>query len=573
MDHKFSISRRLNVLNSDWCTRNATNNKIKSYSSTILFLSSLLLLTTILSITQAALPVDQKCQPTGSFFCNIDNYNTVQPFNNTLGHTSLDAAKADLHRYAFLLDTCKSKTQLFLCSLYFPVCVSPPDVTNKLLLPCRDICEEALTCLPAMERIANMSWPSEWDCNNFEYYGRDHKLCVINNQKENQPIDNSDLAKSYDSSMPQPSPSQLKPVEQPNQLPQPPAHTLPDNTSICDPGFFDCRLSDPKRPLCIEIKYVCDGKKDCFRNDSIIEANEGLDEVECKERCADGELYCDDKCVSRYDICNGKVDCSSGIDEQACYNWNDLTSLIQIILCMLIIATLVVIVLRLRCGSGDSDDVQCEASCKEGSRGQPLIDPDIIDIQGSHHQPLRQSHNDLAQEPTYQEPSVIAKCNYGRITVGGFSGTSLRMKHDLDEASCEQDNLGPPLMDQDMVDIQDAIHHPLQLGSSLLNQDITGLHEQRHQTLHHQKPQQCHSPQDFIEEPMYQAPSILEKCDYERVNAGGYSGASSVYGGCSLTYVPVCTSSRVISEEPPAAPPPTPVPIVQNLYVNSHMKD
>lgn len=396
--------------------------------------------TSILSTTMA-FHVDQRCQPTGSFVCNIDNYNTVQPFNNTLGHTTLELARSSLHKYAFLMKIpeCEKRVQLFLCSLYFPVCVSPPDVTTKPLLPCRNICEDAYHCEPHIRSAMNTTWPSEWDCNNFKYYGDDHKLCVIDNQKESG------------SDQPRPPPVML--LTDGNQLTNvgmstnllpaiAPSITTgissPDEISICDQGFFDCRLSDPKRPLCIEMKYVCDGKRDCYRNDSLYEQNAGLDEMDCKERCEEGQLHCDDKCISRYDICNGRVDCSSGVDEQDCID--GLTGIIQSILLVFVMSSVVYILVRsLRAERGVDDkeqpsyespyDIHREASLPTSQTDvlkDALISPEpyrqLPPTPLSHQPPMTQS-SPSCLDSTYQAPSILTRSDaYDTARIGGDSG-------------------------------------------------------------------------------------------------------------------------------------------------------
>lgn len=413
--------------------------------------------------TSQSSPVEQKCQPTNSFFCNIDNYNTVQPFNNTLGQNSLETARSELHKYAFLLtlEQCKNRVQLFLCSLYFPVCVSPPDVTPRLLLPCRDICEEARACESELIRVLNIKWPSEWDCNNFEYYGTT-KLCVINNEKEKQPSENEasralDLMQAQQTARFLESKQELGnkplvsvdrgPAISPVQQLLPLVTAMPENPSVCDHDFFDCQLSDPKRPLCIEMKYRCDGKKDCFRNDSIFEINEGLDEMNCPKRCTDGQIHCDDKCIMRDDICDGKVDCSSGLDEQDCYD--NLTGLIQSILCIFVMSSAVFILIKfLRVENELENGGNYETSGEGGNNSlrihgnhSPVL---LAQDQYKQPQPLNKmattlsqfepqprllhlsSHSIAPTEQMYQEVSTRGDDidNYERVLPGGYSGAS-----------------------------------------------------------------------------------------------------------------------------------------------------
>jgi len=369
-------------------------------------------------------------------------------------------------------------------------------VASRLLLPCRDICEEARACEPDLIRALNTTWPAEWNCNSFEYYTNDHKLCVINNQKESQPNSESDQTRNHDMllhptaryidpSKQQTTDNQLRkpsmtatpvgelsatdanqassimrsnPVNQPQQQLFPPMLPHPEsdaiNPSVCDNGFFDCQLSDPKRPLCIEMKYVCDGKRDCLRNDSIYELNGGLDEMNCPKRlCADGQFYCDDKCISRQEICDGKADCSLGVDEQDCFD--TLTGLIQSILCISVVSSAVFIVVKfLKADDDELNSSPAHCVAPPGETSADLHIPDnhspIIMAQDEYKQPqplskmmspLEQQiimpsprssflnispHTNLPQEPMYQEVSTRGESiyNYERVLPGGHSGAS-----------------------------------------------------------------------------------------------------------------------------------------------------
>lgn len=216
---------------------------------------------------------EPNCQPVNTQLCNINKYLTVLPFSNSLGHTDLNAALAELHKYAYLFHQarCRDKIQLFLCSLYAPVCVNTtiPDRPDRLLLPCRDDCEQARQVCNL--EPSNATWPQEWNCEKFKYHRID-SLCVIDNGRTE----------------------------------------TPKNETVCAEDLFDCRLHEPNRDrkaLCIENRWVCDNKNDC---------ENGSDEFECEKRCTESQTYCDGRCLSKSDICNGKIDCGSGIDEQDC---------------------------------------------------------------------------------------------------------------------------------------------------------------------------------------------------------------------------------------------------------------
>lgn len=339
-----------------------------------------------------------KCQSTDSFLCNIDNYKTVLPFSNSLGHTDLNKAKSELHSYAFVFESCREKIQLFLCSLYFPVCAPGPEDRIVKLSPCKEICVEALQCQPFLDKVPNMSWPIKWSCDNFLSH-EDDKLCVINNNHQ----DNQSFATR--------SPG-VNMVDVPESMvTEQPSRTLNSTTEIgsCEPGWFDCQSNDPKKPFCIMQQYVCDGRKDCLTQDGD-ETNEGIDEQDCKNKCEDGQLYCDDKCISRYDICNGKVDCSSGIDEIDCYD--NLTGLIQSILCISVMFLAVYIFIRFyNVDSGQHKEITCDR-VEQNDDVSPI--GEILSIQQQQQQ----------FEPMYQEPSIMTKSDYERVNAGGYSGAS-----------------------------------------------------------------------------------------------------------------------------------------------------
>lgn len=64
---------------------------------------------------------------------------------------------------------CHPDTQLFLCSLFSPVCLDRP------IMPCRSLCEAVQSgCEPRMQRYG-FSWPEMLDCSKFP---RDEDLCI-----------------------------------------------------------------------------------------------------------------------------------------------------------------------------------------------------------------------------------------------------------------------------------------------------------------------------------------------------------------------------------------------------------
>lgn len=309
----------INVINNN----NNNNNAYRRIRITIeQFYITLAFVIIIDSVRANILPVastanlehKSRCQPFETDLCNIDSYSTLRPFRNTLGHTNIETAIAELHKYYFLFNSerCKANIQLFLCSLYAPVCLEdrdkkvPQDLLQNLLLPCRDICEEARNvCWPNF-KLANLSWPEDWRCEKFNYTNVD-PLCVINNNrtKSSETIVN-------------PTPPVAPNVDIISQ----PTGELGKQIieTYCDKDLFDCRLLDPTRnmrALCIEPEWVCDGKKDCVINGTSAHMTDGLDELHCDKKCDEG-IYCEGRCVTQTEICDGKLACGSGTDELDC---------------------------------------------------------------------------------------------------------------------------------------------------------------------------------------------------------------------------------------------------------------
>ena len=393
--------------------------------------------------SQSPTVIGRRCQPTDSLFCNIENYTTVEPFKNTLGHTSLESAGSDLDKYAFFLASdCQIKMQLFLCSLFFPVCTDLPDTFSQPVLPCREVCEVARTCEPDLARALNISWPRQWDCVNFDYFDSDQRSCFMNQNFGIHLKSERDFPGKQDKSSNQtgrwveshrfkaddqfrkPS-TTSSPIagflsdhsdglnRSGNPLSQPVHHeyAFPRmdqeqdtvNPSTCENGFFDCQFSDPKSPLCIELKYVCDGKRDCMRNDSIFEVNEGLDETNCPRRlCAEGQIYCDEKCILRQEICDGKADCSSAADEHDCYD--SMSDLIQYVICLFLISSAIFMIVRYLSSddeSAENSPVHCVNECGKSHADLNASDdqsPVTIPHEFKHHKPLNKIFSPLGGE-------------------------------------------------------------------------------------------------------------------------------------------------------------------------------
>lgn len=394
--------------------------------------------------------INQRCQPFETDLCNIHSYSTVQPFRNTLGHTNIAAAEQELHKHFFLFrnERCKSKIQLFLCSLYFPVCVnSTMYQLEDLLRPCRDDCEEARRiCRPSLQ-LANLTWPAEWNCSNFRY-SLDDPLCVINNAKTSTPSPDSLPATTY-----LPALGDSKPTLS-DELPK----SISSDT-FCDKELFDCHLLDPAtnmKALCIEPSWVCDGKRDCVINGTTT-MTEGLDELDCDKKCPEGGLFCDGRCISPSEICDGKLDCSSNLDEQDCdtsTNGPTIKFLFQAVLFLFMVILMVCLVSKLLRAKQEEtvSDNRSEENIDKAHYQLPqqeignqtflpadLIAQSIDDGISRHFEHSHSLHrNHIYHEPAY---SISTRSDYERLINGGYSGASSVY---ASYATCHPDYLKEP---------------------------------------------------------------------------------------------------------------------------------
>lgn len=89
---------------------------------------------------------------------------------NLLEHESMAEAKQQASSWVPLLaKQCHADTQLFLCSLFAPVCLDRP------IYPCRSLCEVVRdACAPVMESYG-FPWPEMLHCGKFP---SDHDLCI-----------------------------------------------------------------------------------------------------------------------------------------------------------------------------------------------------------------------------------------------------------------------------------------------------------------------------------------------------------------------------------------------------------
>lgn len=370
--------------------------------------------------------VEDSCQEVKQLtpLCNITGYETIRPFTNSLQHHDIEKAVAELHKYAFLqtMDGFTTNVQLFLCSLFLPVCVSRNNTFSPFLLPCREECEKARNHLDRIAALHGMRWP--WDCSHFKPLA--DGICVNLNVTSTNPSATTSNT-NYPISTHQAPQNSLGLISS-NGVDSPLLANgdQVDTTSSCDLGMFNCQIQG--HLLCIEDKYICDGKPDCQWDGK---GQTNLDEIGCDEKkCSSGQFFCDGRCLNKaQSVCNGQVECSSGIDEQNCdINLDPASVIYATVLCIAALLSIFWCISRL---------------CIYEDEPKELHNNFITSDQGSFAEKnLTLAINngvELLEEEQHQQEDVTAACpiynelansdcyiadSYQRLNIGGNSGYS-----------------------------------------------------------------------------------------------------------------------------------------------------
>ena len=131
-------------------------------------LKSFLALIIVFTLTEA-----KKCQPLSIARCQNLGYNTTR-FPNRFGHENQRKAGIRMNEFRPLIEVeCASNTRIFLCSLYAPVCYD----NDKILLPCRSLCEETKRGCIALMRKFGYDWPKSLNCSLFPER-KDDQTCL-----------------------------------------------------------------------------------------------------------------------------------------------------------------------------------------------------------------------------------------------------------------------------------------------------------------------------------------------------------------------------------------------------------
>ncbi|XP_065347536.1 frizzled-7-B [Cloeon dipterum] len=128
----------------------------------IISLSSINSLSTRVS-DKDSLPHHERCEQITIPFCTSMPYNkTIMP--NLLNHQKQEDAGLEVHVYFPLIKVnCSPDMQLFLCSVYAPVCT----LLERPIPPCRSLCQSAKDGCEALMNRFGFPWPEGLDCEKF----------------------------------------------------------------------------------------------------------------------------------------------------------------------------------------------------------------------------------------------------------------------------------------------------------------------------------------------------------------------------------------------------------------------
>ena len=95
-----------------------------------------------------------------------------------LGHKNQADANFQMTTYFPLVNlNCAPELQLFLCSVYVPVCASHSP--QKLIGPCRPLCEKVRRkCEPVLSDAFNYKWPEVLNCDKFPKSNEHDHMCI-----------------------------------------------------------------------------------------------------------------------------------------------------------------------------------------------------------------------------------------------------------------------------------------------------------------------------------------------------------------------------------------------------------
>ena len=159
-----------------------------------------------------------KCEPITIPLCaNIAYNQTILP--NLLGHSKQEQAGMEVHQFYPLVKVqCSPHLQIFLCSVYAPVCT----ILEDPLPPCRSLCLAAQDGCEELMNKFGFQWPANLACHTFPVGGDPNRLCVgeteggsertgnSQNVRPQRPYNPASIDGDVDKGMPFVCPAQLK---------------------------------------------------------------------------------------------------------------------------------------------------------------------------------------------------------------------------------------------------------------------------------------------------------------------------------------------------------------------------
>ena len=124
-----------------------------------------------------SLPHHGRCEPITIPLCKDILYNeTIMP--NLLNHQKQEDAGLEVHQFFPLVKVkCSPDLQIFLCSVYAPVCT----VLDKPIPPCRSLCLSARSGCEGLMNKFGFQWPESLECSRYPEAGSASELCVGEN--------------------------------------------------------------------------------------------------------------------------------------------------------------------------------------------------------------------------------------------------------------------------------------------------------------------------------------------------------------------------------------------------------
>ena len=106
---------------------------------------------------------------------------------NFAGKSLQSDAEYEFDTYRPMMDVrCAAEVQFFLCLVYVPVCVEDPNTPQKLIGPCRPLCEKVRNSCVSFLRNVNLPWPEVLNCSKFPVSNIHNSMCINDDPGESQ---------------------------------------------------------------------------------------------------------------------------------------------------------------------------------------------------------------------------------------------------------------------------------------------------------------------------------------------------------------------------------------------------